>query len=563
MGRQETGEAAAENDLILLNNIIQSKRDDYPDKNDSEFFHFFVAQQILREHNRGDDDVELGLVDSGNDGGVDGFYLLVNGDLDQEDVTYDHLRSSIVIDLLIIQATRHRGFKEAAVEHFITSSMDIFKLSEANLSTSAYNEQLLGTIKRFHSVYTDLVPRRAALNVRFYYASKGNRPSAGVNLKANKLKETVLRFMPDAKVYCKFLGANELYKLTMETPPLSLTLKTIEMPISSRRGGFVCLVSLPEFFNFVIDNNGVLRAQLFEANVRDYQGRVEVNTAIQTSLNTPSEDFWWLNNGVSIVATGTTPNYKALTIHDPQIVNGLQTTREIYGYFNKTHNEADSEDRCVLVRVITPAEVESRNRIIKATNSQTVVPISSLRSTDDIHKEIELHLKTKGLFYDRRKSYYKNADKPRSKIVGISKLAQAVMAIVLRRPDLARARPSTLLKNDDEYSKLFNRTHPLDLYYVCAEGVRKIESSLRSLDPSIVSKHDRQNLKFYVAMHAIAGIDTAPPKPEKIARFDVSSLDEAMVNQSLNFLLPKYRELGADDNVAKSTKLLKAILDTE
>ena len=116
--------------------------------------------------------------------------------------------------------------------------------------------------------------------------------------------------------------------------------------------------------------------------------------------------------------------------------------------------------------------------------------------------------------------------------MGISKLAQAVMAIVLRRPDLARARPSTLLKNDDEYNKLFNRTHPLDLYYVCAEGVRKIESSLRSLDPSIVSKHDRQNLKFYVAMHVIAGIDTAPPKPEKIARFDVSSLDEATVNQS-------------------------------
>ena len=72
--------------------------------------------------------------------------------------------------------------------------------------------------------------------------------------------------------------------------------------------------NLRNFFDFIVDENGELLIQLFEANVRDYQGEVEVNKAIQTSLDNDSgEDFWWLNNGVSIVATGATQSYKDLT----------------------------------------------------------------------------------------------------------------------------------------------------------------------------------------------------------------------------------------------------------
>ena len=555
------GDIAAENSLVILDHILESKRGDYLHKNNDDFFHFFATQQILREYNLGDDDIESGLTDGRGDNGIDGFYLFVNGDLDQKDATYEHLRTGIVIDLLIIQTKAHNGFKETAVERFLTASIDIFKLSDENLSPEVYREPLLNTIRRFHSVYTCLVPRRATFNVYFYYASKGSEPSTSVNLKVDKLKDTVLGFMPNANFYFKFLGAHKLSELTMTAPPLTLTLKIAETQISSSRGGYVCLASLCDYFGFVTDESGVLRTSLFEANVRDYQGDIKVNRAIQESLDTPNEDFWWLNNGVSIVATAVTPSHKALTIHDPQIVNGLQTTREIYEHFSRSR-KINGENRCILVRVMIPAEEEGRDQIIKATNSQTVVPISYLRSTDYIHKEIELHLKKKGLFYDRRKSYYKNADKPRNKIVGISKLAQAVMAIVLRRPDQAYARPSTLLKKDDEYDRIFTNTYPINLYYVCAEGVRKIESCLRTLDLGTASKY-RPKLKFYVAMHAIAGVSNSSPTPEKIAEFDVSSLDEATVERSLNFILPKYEELGADDNVAKGPKLLSAMLNTE
>lgn len=77
-----------------------------------------------------------------------------------------------------------------------------------------------------------------------------------------------------------------------------------ESPISTGQEGFVCLVALKDFLPFITDEDGHIRAHLFEGNVRDYQGKTEVNKEIRRSLEAAgAEDFWWLNNGVSIICT--------------------------------------------------------------------------------------------------------------------------------------------------------------------------------------------------------------------------------------------------------------------
>jgi len=82
------------------------------------------------------------------------------------------------------------------------------------------------------------------------------------------------------------------------------------------------------------------------------------------------------------------------------------------------------DERSILVRVIVTEDAESRDRIIRATNSQTDIPSASLRATDKIHRDIEDFFATRGLFYDRRKNFYKNQGKPVRKIVSIGFLAQ-------------------------------------------------------------------------------------------------------------------------------------------
>jgi hypothetical protein len=134
-----------------------------------------------------------------------------------------------------------------------------------------------------------------------------------------------------------------------------------------------------DFSLFITDSQGHIVRHIFEANVRDYQGKTQVNEQIQDTLEHPgAEDFWWLNNGVSVLATRATQSGKTITIENPEIVNGLQTSTDIHGYVSSCNT--DREARNILVRAIVPNAPESRDRIIKATNSQTAIPPASLRA---------------------------------------------------------------------------------------------------------------------------------------------------------------------------------------
>jgi len=140
------------------------------------------------------------------------------------------------------------------------------------------------------------------------------------------------------------------------------------------------------------------------------------------------------------VAAKAIQSGKTLTIEEPQIVNGLQTSTEIFNYFSTTN--VFQEPRSVMLRVIEADQAETRDHIIKATNSQTSIPLSSLRATDKVHRDIEEYLKHFGFYYDRRKNSQRNDGRPIEQIIGIPMMAQAIMAISLQRPDDARARPS-------------------------------------------------------------------------------------------------------------------------
>lgn len=129
-------------------------------------------------------------------------------------------------------------------------------------------------------------------------------------------------------------------------------------------------------------------------------------------LKTSNRRIWYLNNGVTIITPKAIPAGRKITIEDPQIVNGLQSSHEIYRHFSEHSEDIDGDKRSVLVRVICEENAEeARDRIIRATNSQTSIPPASLRSADDIHRNIEDYLGFNGYFYDRRKNFYKNPRK--------------------------------------------------------------------------------------------------------------------------------------------------------
>ena len=517
------------NDRTILDEVLRRGMGEISSSTtESSLFEYFTAEQVLKAYDLSSDEIESGLVGNGGDGGVDAIYLLVNGELVQEESDFSNLKRDIVIDLIVVQSKISAGFQETPIERFNSVSNDLFDLSkDLSKLVGIYNESLLEVIRHLHGIWRDLAMYFPTLRVSFFYACKGVGPGDSLLHKVKFLENTVKKYFPNCSFQFEFLGATELLELARQHPQTTYLLPLAETPISSENQvGFVCLVGLAEFFKFITDEAGGLRRQMFEANVRDYQGRTQVNDDIQESLrNSATEDFWWLNNGVSILASKVSLAGKTLTIEDPLIVNGLQTSTEIYNYYKGA--VTDDEKRKILAKVMVPTEDESRDRVIKATNSQTPVQAASLRATEKIHRNIEEYLKPKGLYYDRRKNYYKNDGRPRDHIIGIPYMAQAVMAILLRRPDTARARPSSLLKTEENYSKVFDPLYPIHLYYVCAEAMRLVEHYLKSSNSNVAAEH-RNNLRFYVGMHAVAGSKSCR-SPKMIASFDIAGLNDAVL----------------------------------
>lgn len=551
----------AANDVIILENVLQQRKAEIaPELSVSEFFEIFAAEQLLKAFDLSYDEIKSGIVDGGGDGGIDSIYLFANGELIREDTDVSGLKKNIAIDLVLIQAKTSAGFTETAIEKFTAVTEDLLNLSvKVDELSKVYNTGLLGVIKKFRDVYEKLAARFPSLTITYYYATKGDQPHPNVERKAEKIKQSIKELFSSAKCNFEFVGAGRLLELARRSPKSSHFLKLAENAISSANDvGFICLVKLRDFFSFITEEDGKLLRNMFEANVRDYQGSTEVNDAIQNSLKDPGkEDFWWLNNGVTIIASKASQSGKIVTVEDPQIVNGLQSSTEVYKYFSGRKNQDD--ERHILVRVVVPPASESRDRIIKATNSQTSIPVASLRATERIHRDIEDYFGPYGIFYDRRKNFYKNEGKPIDKIISIPQLAQAVMAIALQRPDDARARPSSLLKKDEDYSLVFNTKYSIEMYFFCASLMKRIENFLRSNVVKLDEK-DRTNLRFYLGMYAACVLtQKAIPKTSDLTRQLLSLATDDLLLDCLAQVRPVYESLGASDQVAKGTEFLERL----
>ena len=550
-----------QNDVILLNRLLEQRREEVAqDLTDSEYFDLFTADQVLKDYDLSHDDLESGIVDGSGDGGIDSVYFFVNNVPYYEDLDTTELRRNVHLRLVLIQSKTGPGFSESAIDRFTASALNLFNL-EKNLEElqDVYNEGLLTKIEQFRHTFLELTSRFPTVSFEYAYATKGFEVHHNVKRRTGMLKETIEGLFNPVSFSFDFLTASDLLKSARQSPSTTSCLSLAENPISTGQEGFVCLVKLKDYLDFITDDEGHLRSSIFEGNVRDYQGSTEVNTEIRTTLaSNGMEDFWWLNNGVSIVCDDASLSGKRLTIENAEIVNGLQSSREIYETF--TGKDVSDEQRNLLVRVLKPKNPESRDRIIKATNSQTSIPAASLRATDKIHRDIEDFLFGEGYYYDRRKNHHKNTGKPLKKILSIPFVAQCVLACALYDPDNARARPSSLIKKDSDYKRIFNLEYPLGVYLKCPIIVRTVESFIKQSNNENYRKH-QNNIRFYVSMlWILRQYSVRRPSLDQIAEIDISALTEQSVTEIVDVVWKEYVRLGGNDQVAKGPDLKREIL---
>jgi hypothetical protein len=252
---------------------------------------------------------------------------------------------------------------------------------------------------------------------------------------------------------------------------------------------------------------------------------------------------------------------------DTQIVNGLQTSREIFNHYRGLQGDAvqtalESDGRSVLVRVLIIGDPAAQDAVIKATNSQNRMMPASLRMTDQIHRDIEELLKSYDLYYDRRKGFYRDQARPIKKIITVNSLAQAMISIILQKPDDARARPGDYFKDQRRYEQIFGRKLQLPVYVRCISILRRVE---RFLEASHVRGADAKNIKFHMATDLSCELTkTNRPWAAKLLDIpDPSAVDNSVLAECYSRVNQIYEDLGKTtekDAVAKGTDFVTRLL---
>ncbi len=328
------------NAQTLLLRIFEAwQSDTLPESGGGAAFEIFASELALRSYGLNLDEVTAGIVGGGQDGAVDSVYVFFDDALVDEDseVVLPDSRPGAFgrersLELWVVQAKRTASFSEGALDKLENTLRRVLDLDQPLDGLAAlYNPTLLARFDLFRRAWEKLLVRRPRLSVNVVYATPGDRRGVTpqVEAKVLALRHVLGKQVPDARISVELLGDSELLARYNERPSYTLPMRYQEAATSDN--SHIALVTLRDYYNLIVDEHGRLQRHLFEYNVRDYEGNVSVNQEIRQSLSNPdSPEFWWLNNGVTILCSAATSAGKTYSLSDIQIVNGLQTSHEIF-----------------------------------------------------------------------------------------------------------------------------------------------------------------------------------------------------------------------------------------
>lgn len=555
----------------VLNAIIKTFREEN-ELGAKNIFELFSISQIYAEKELELQDIYDSIVDGGQDGGIDSIIFFIDDKNistieELDDITLDR-RSEVEIN--IIQSKESNGFKESVFDKL---SLTFSEILSSNPTTDElrkhYNQDLVEKVVLLRKLLDVASIKTSNIKLNIVYISKGDleRLPKGVSDRGELLKSQMQEYFKIPKgIDIQYYGANELRDLYLKPEETELILKTQKslnsVFMDENNVAYIALVKLKDYFDFITDENRKIKENIFESNVRHFQGDVTVNKKISKTLNEGQKvEFWWLNNGVTLIANEIValPTEK-LRLSNVQIVNGLQTTFCIYNELKD--KELIDDNRSIMVKIIKANDDSCIDSIISATNSQTEVRAADLRATDGFQRDIESYFLSKGYYYDRRKNFYKNQGKKRSKIFTIAKTAQYIETILFKNPHSARSNPTSLLKSDSNYNRIFNKQISIDTYLkVCC--IYKISDNyikdLNGSDPMQVKYNASiKNYKFHLMLFMVYfNLEKYDFNDSDIKKIDLDEFNLEVFENSVNFLMKcieEYKEDTGLDNVINIAK---------
>ena len=480
---------------------------------DTEAFELFATYCVVSDAYDDEFNVTEPHTGGGDDLGVDGIAIIVNGALvttPDEVIDLYQMNNSLDVTFIFVQAKSAAKFDGAEIGSFMDGVEAFFDDEGAPVM----NDRVANYRTIMQEIYTRSIGfRRSKPSCRLSYVTTGqwNSPHQLVT-RIEKGKQRLRATNLFADVHFAPMGADELHASYQRSKNRIITEFTFadRVLLPNMEGvsqAWLGFIPAPEFLRLTTDDLGNIRKSLFTDNVRDFQGdRNAVNNDIRRTLQNPAnrERFVILNNGITIVARDLQLTRDNVTVTDYQIVNGCQTSHVLF-------EERGSLDTYVKipVKIISTQDEDVINAIITATNRQTQVTTEDLLARGPFAKKIEEHLKSydsgKRLYYERRSKQY-NTDPSVEKVRVITKaqLVRAFAALFLDEPHRASSYYSELYTQVGD--TIFNPSHMLEPYYTAAYAHYRLEFLFRNNGIDVAYKPVRYHI-LMVLRHIYGGTD--------------------------------------------------------
>lgn len=371
-------------------------------------------------------------------------------------------------DLLVLQTKNTESFSSNALTLLGNGLSWVFEKTKAQYQKLT-NIPLVRKIDEVREFRNRSGPSN--LRVRVFFVTKGNTKSLSKEF-TDELGEIQAKY--GAGGFASFsvtpIGASELVDLLGERERRRRQVDD-SLPIVYDRNkpsyirysahgmtGLICTVKGSEIARLV---TGDRENAIFDLNLRRYygveKGRVNPSIAATSSNRNESHRFWFFNNGITIVCDRCQvvddPDNPHLKLTNMQIVNGCQTSMTLAATAKDGSLQDDVE---VLAKIFETNDDKFVGKVVLTTNNQNAINSRDLKANDQVQEDYQLAFsRLFGLRYERKPREFKGLSREENRtVVSNEKVAQAYLAIVKKKPTIARTQKYRIWE-DEWYRQIF------------------------------------------------------------------------------------------------------------
>lgn len=393
------------------------------------------------------------VVTAQGDDGIDGIAVVIDetvtASVEDAQTIFAAPRRNHDVDVLFVQAKRSESFD---LGDFLKFKEGILRF--ATQTPYAATDEVLMDSRQMFDVVLKEVPKvrngKPSLTARFVTTGQYQKPAA-LETALNDFRVQLADLGLFHETDIRFIDRDELTRLWVGTySGINASLQTFSTAALPNIAGideaYLAVVRASDFVtNLLLTEDGNLRTQVFEENVRSFLGHDNpVNQSIATTLKSDTASrFPVLNNGITIVSPDVKLQGNTLHLTNFQIVNGCQTSNVLF------ENRTALANIMVNVKVVETQLEDVFSELVRATNSQSKVEDTQFLSLRPIIKRVEQYFNTyegaeSRLYLERRDRQYVGQDIPATRVYSLHNAAKCVAAMFCNRPELAARYPKTM-----------------------------------------------------------------------------------------------------------------------